>query len=90
MEAFARDYAKFERLDAQVLGVSPDPVESHLRFAKKVGATFPLLTDADKKVRKMYGKGRITFVIDKQGVIRHIMKGMPDNDALMKVIKGLK
>jgi peroxiredoxin Q/BCP len=90
MEAFARDIAEFDRLGAQVLGVSADPVETHKKFAKKVGATFPLLTDEDKKVRKMYGSGRITFVIDKQGIVRHIMKGMPDNQELLKELKGLK
>jgi len=90
MGAFGRDIAEFERLDAQVLGVSPDSVESHKKFAKKVGATFPLLTDKDKKVRAMYGSGRITFIIDKQGIVRHIVKGMPDNKELLKELRKLK
>jgi peroxiredoxin Q/BCP len=90
MEAFAHDIAKFERLGAQVLGVSPDPVETHKKFAEKVGATFPLLTDKDKKVRALYGPGRITFIIDKQGIVRYIMKGMPDNHKLRQELKKLK
>ena len=42
MEAFQKDVASFERFGTQVLGVSPDDVETHKRFAASLGLTFPL------------------------------------------------
>lgn len=68
---------------AQVIGISPDSIKSHLKFRKKQSLTFPLLSDPDKKVlenygafgeKKMYGKLlkgviRSTFVLNKEGVV---------------------
>jgi len=84
MEAFQRDLASFERLDAQVLGVSPDDVETHRRFADKLGLGFPLISDPGGRIAGRYGKGRITFLVDKAGVVRHVAEGMPDNRKLLE------
>lgn len=68
----------------QVVGVSPDSVESHRKFRQKYNLNFPLLSDPENKVssmygaygkKKMYGKEvegiiRSTFVIDTSGVIK--------------------
>ncbi len=62
------------------IGISSDSVEAHKRFAEKHHLPFTLLSDEGGKVRKQYGvpnafglfPGRVTYVIDKQGVIRHI------------------
>jgi len=81
MLAFQRDIARFEELHAQVLGVSSDSLETHREFAAKNGITFPLVSDADGAIQKLYGPGRITFVIDKTGIVRHVHKGIPDNNA---------
>ena len=89
MEAFQKDIASFERLGTQVLGVSPDDVETHRRFAKQLGLTFPLVADAGGRIAAQYGKGRIAFLVDRQGVVRHIEKGMPDNGRLLKAIEPL-
>ncbi|MDZ7775597.1 MAG: peroxiredoxin [Bacteroidales bacterium] len=77
-----RDWLKeFESLDAKVIGISADSVASHQAFAKKYQLNFTLLSDSDKKVRKLlkvpsdiFGllDGRVTYVVDKEGVIRHI------------------
>ena len=83
MEAFQRDLGSFERLDAQVLGVSPDDVETHRRFAEKLGLGFPLVSDPGGRIAARYGQGRITFLIDKAGMVRHVAKGMPDNGILL-------
>jgi thioredoxin-dependent peroxiredoxin len=78
--AFRDDYDQFEKLDAEVIGISSDSVESHRRFAKKHDLPFTLLSDEGRKVSRLYGvsnafgifPGRVTYVIDTQGVVRHI------------------
>ena len=87
--AFKKDIDKFEGLDTQVLGVSYDSIETHKKFAAEYGITFPLISDEDESVRKLYGKGRITFLIDKNGIIQYIQKGVPKNRKFLKKIKKL-
>ena len=88
MKAFQNDIARFEKLNAQVLGVSGDSLETHQAFAKELGLNFPLLVD-DGSIRKHYGSGRITHLIDQQGIVRYVHKGMPDNDTLLQEIEKL-
>jgi len=71
----------FAARNAVVVGISPDPVKTHRRFAEKYGLPFPLLSDPDHKVaesfgvwtlKKMYGREymgieRSTFLIDEEG-----------------------
>ena len=71
-----------------VLGVSPDTIESHETFASKYELPFPLIADPEKKImeqygtwgeKNMYGKIRMgvkrtTFLIDEEGIIRHVFK----------------
>jgi peroxiredoxin Q/BCP len=78
----------FEKLDAVVLGVSPDSVESHAKFRSKFGLTFPLLADEDHlvaeafgvwKERSMYGRTfmgieRSTFLIDERGYVAEVWR----------------
>jgi peroxiredoxin Q/BCP len=89
MQAFQNDYARFEKRNAQVLGVSADTLETHQDFASKLGLSFPLLVD-DGSIRKMYGSGRITYLIDQAGIIRYVHKGMPDNDTLIREVDNLQ
>jgi peroxiredoxin Q/BCP len=78
--AFRDDHEEFGKLNAEVIGVSSDSVESHRRFAKKHNLSFTLLSDEGGKVRRMYGvpntfgifPGRVTYVIDEAGVVRHV------------------
>ena len=78
--AFRDEYEKFAKLDAEVIGVSSDSVESHRRFTEKHDLPFTLLSDEGGKVRRLYGvpntfgvfPGRVTYVIDEAGVIRHM------------------
>jgi len=66
-----------------VLGISLDSPERNRKFAEETGASFPLLSDTEKKAAKAYGvlsftrlfANRVTFVIDQEGVIRHIDEG---------------
>ncbi len=83
MKAYQADIAKFEGTGSQVLGISVDSGPSNKRFAEDIGVTFPLLSDFKRKVSKDYGilseeanlARRATFVVDKQGIIRHIEEG---------------
>ena len=89
MAAFQKDIEAFERRNTQVLGVSADDIETHKRFAESLGLAFPLVVDPGKKIQTLYGPGRIAFLIDKTGVVRHIEKGMPDNQRALKKIDEL-
>ncbi len=69
---------EFAALDAQVLGVSAQSIESHEKFSGKHGFQFPLLADTDKAVAGLYGTlgplgfpRRSVFIIDAGGVIRY-------------------
>jgi thioredoxin-dependent peroxiredoxin len=78
--AFRDEHEEFGKLDAEVIGVSSDSVESHRGFAEKHDLSFTLLSDEGGKVRRMYGvpntfgiiPGRVTYVIDEAGVVRHV------------------
>jgi thioredoxin-dependent peroxiredoxin len=89
MQAFQQDLKKFESLNAQVLGISPDDVETHRRFSKELGLQFPLIADTDRKIQTLYRQGRVTFVIDREGVIRFIQEGMPKNDVLLDEVRKI-
>ncbi|MCH8330712.1 MAG: peroxiredoxin [Bacteroidetes bacterium] len=78
--AFRRNYEEFTQLNAVILGVSSDNLDSHKNFATKCDLPYSLLSDVKSNVRKTYDvsallgviPGRKTFVIDKEGIIRHI------------------
>ena len=88
MKAFQSDIAGFEKLDAQVLGVSTDTLETHHEFAAELDLCFPLLAD-DGSISAQYGSGRVTYLIDRTAIIRMICEGMPDNAALANKIGKL-
>ncbi len=85
-EAFRDAAADFERAGAVVLGVSPDGVESHCKFADKYALNFPLLCDTGHAVaerygvwveknsfgKKRWGVQRATFLIGPDGVIQQV------------------
>ena len=89
MQAFQSGIAHFEELNAQFLGVSSDTLETHRDFVEKLDLSFPLIAD-DGTIRKLYGGGRITYLIDQSGIIRFLHKGMPDNDMLLREISNLQ
>jgi len=78
--AFRDSYEVFQEHGAEVIGISSDNEVSHKRFAEKLNLPYTLLSDKGGKVRKLYGvpktmgflPGRVTLVIDKQGVVRSI------------------
>jgi peroxiredoxin Q/BCP len=68
---------KLDALGAEVLGISPQSVESHERFVEEKRLNVPLLADEDKAVARAYGVlagpmvRRAIFVVDEQGIVRH-------------------
>lgn len=78
--SFRDSYQQLTDLGAEVLGVSGQGVESHKSFATHYGLPFILLADEGNKVRELYDvpksmgvmPGRVTYIIDKKGVVRHI------------------
>jgi peroxiredoxin Q/BCP len=78
--SFRDSYEDFAKAGAEVIGVSGDTVEKHRSFAEHHRLPFTLLADDGNRLRKAYGvpatlwilPGRVTYVIDKQGVVRHV------------------
>src|SRR5215204_1779331 len=78
--AFRDNFEEFRKLDAEVIGISSDSVESHMSFAAKHDLSFTLLSDERGNIRRLYGvpktfglfPGRVTYIIDKEGVVRHV------------------
>jgi peroxiredoxin Q/BCP len=77
---FRDQYQDFQDAGAEVIGVSSDSAESHAKFASKYRLPFRLLADDGGSVRRQYGvpatlgllPGRVTYVIDRDGVVRHV------------------
>jgi peroxiredoxin Q/BCP len=87
--AFRDSHADLQALGAEVWGVSGDDAASHQRFAQRHSLPFPLLVDRGNGLRKAFGvpsvlgllPGRVTYVIDGQGVIRHVFNNLLDGPA---------
>jgi peroxiredoxin Q/BCP len=99
---FRDQYDVFTSLGAEVLGVSSDTLESHKSFASHYGLPFLLLSDEKGEVRKLYGvpssmgilPGRVTYIIDKKGVVRHIFNSQlqPEKhiEEALKILRELE
>jgi thioredoxin-dependent peroxiredoxin len=87
-----------------VVGVSFDTEKSHKKFIKKYSLPFPLISDPDKKIIEDYGVWgektlfgrnymgtlRTTFIIDKKGVITHIIRKVDSGNASQQALDLLK
>jgi len=101
---FRDEFPDFKKLKAVILGVSPDSVESHKKFAEKYNLPFHLLNDEKKQVlekygvwkeknmygRKYMGVERSTFIIDKTGKVRKIFRKVKVADHNKEVMEALK
>jgi len=78
--AFRDSYEQFIEAGADVIGISSDSEDSHRSFAKQHNLSFPLISDTNGSLRKTFGvpktigllPGRVTYVIDRDGIIRQI------------------
>jgi peroxiredoxin Q/BCP len=90
------DFPKFLSCDAAVYGINHGDDESHKKFIKKHSFPFPLLIDAGKKVSAEYGAIKTFFkakiikrsvvVIDEEGKIIYLRRGMPKNAEILKAL----
>jgi peroxiredoxin Q/BCP len=101
--AFRDHFADFKKRGAVVLGVSPDAVKSHDKFAAKFKLPFPLLADDEKKIvqaygvwgeksfmgRKYMGVHRVTFLIGPDGRIRKIWPLVKPEEHAAEVLAAL-
>ena len=90
MLAFQNSYERFAKRNVQVLGVSSDSLESHEKFAERLKLEFPLVVDEGGDIQEEYDSGRVTYLIDRDGVIRYKYVGMPIIDQLIREIDGLE
>ena len=91
MEAcqFRDEYQAFQDAGAAVIGISSDSVSSHQQFADKHNLPFVLLSDVKNEARNAFGvpntlwvmPGRVTYIIDKEGVVQNIFNNMLDAKA---------
>lgn len=101
---FSDDLPKFNKIDAVILGVSPDSVKSHKKFSEKYKLKFDLLADEEKlvlekygvwKEKSMYGRQymgveRTTFIIDEKGKIKKIFNKVKVDGHNKEVLEALK
>lgn len=104
MPAYEADLARFEAVDAQVLGITVDSVDSNRAWVESLGVeSVPVLSDywPHGQVAQSYGvlrehgmTERATVIVDKQGIIRyheiHDFNQQPDNEDLFGVLEELK
>jgi peroxiredoxin Q/BCP len=106
MEAneFSDHEEEFARHDTIVVGISRDDCISHATFRDKYGLSVQLLSDADGRICKKYGVlyekeadgqkrlaiQRSTFIIDKQGKLRHVLYGVHAHGHAQEIIKLIK
>jgi len=102
--SFRDNFSTFEKLDAVVLGVSPDSVKSHKKFAEKFKLPFHLLSDENKEIintydvwheknmfgRKYMGVVRTTFIINRKGIISHIFPKVKVDGHEKEIFEALK
>lgn len=92
---------KIKDYGAEVLGVSTDDLNSHREFLSRYNLNFPLIADPDFRISKAYGvfneernaARRATFVIDRNGIIRHIFSKVDVRahaDEVIDVLKSIR
>ena len=100
---FRDDWEAYQERGAVILGVSPDDVDSHVRFKDKYALPFTLLADPDHRVAELYGAWgeknlygntvigliRSTFVIDENGVVAKAMRNVRARGHSEKVLAAL-
>ena len=90
--AFRDSYEAFVAAGAEVVGVSSDSAATHARFAEKHRLPFPIVADTDRRLRRLFGvvnplgviPGRVTYVLDREGVVRLVYAALFASDAHVK------
>jgi peroxiredoxin Q/BCP len=96
---FRDSYEDFIDLGAEVIGVSSDSVNSHKKFSNQYKLPFILLSDSDKKIKKLFGvpdklfgllPGRVTYIINKEGIITMIFDSVLATKHISIALESLK
>lgn len=97
--SFRDQYEDFKDWGAEVIGISSDSIASHEKFVQQYKLPFILLSDNDKKIRKLFGvkpgllgliPGRVTYVADKNGIIQLIFDSMNATNHIPKALETIK
>lgn len=97
--SFRDQYEDFKDLGAEVIGISSDSESSHQKFSKQYNLPFMLLSDGNKKLRTLFGvktnlfgllPGRVTYVIDKNGIIQLIFDSLVSTNHIPKALNIIK
>lgn len=97
--SFRDQYEDFKDLGAEVIGISSDSMASHQKFSKQHQLPFILLSDPDKKIRRLFGvpsdllgllPGRVTYVADRNGIVTMIFDSMMATKHIPKALEALK
>jgi peroxiredoxin Q/BCP len=97
--SFRDQYEDFKDLGAEVIGISSDSIVSHQKFTQQYQLPFILLSDSDKKIRKLFGvpaglfgilPGRVTYVADKTGTIIMVFDSMMATRHIPKALEAIR
>jgi len=98
--AFRNSFDGFKDLDMQIAGVSADNVTTHYAYAKKMGISFPLLSDHKKRVHKLFGfsksllkrkNDKVCYISDKQGKIIYVINSHSElQKKISEIVASLK
>jgi len=96
--SFRDNLSSVRQMDAEIIGVSLDSVDSHRKFASKYSLPFPLISDKDKRIAKAYGvlketgtsASRVTFIIDKTGRVAKVFPKVDVTKHTEEVVAALK
>lgn len=101
---FRDNYEAFDEQNTVILGISPDPIESHVKFISKHDLLFPLLADEDHEVAKSYGVWQLkktfgneyygiirsTFIIDSKGILQKEYRNVRVKNHVQKTLDYVK
>lgn len=101
---FSNNLDEFKKYNCEIIGISPDSVESHKRFIQKNNLKIVLLSDPEHivlekfgvwQLKKIYGKEnwgviRTTILVDTKGIIRKIWENVKVKDHVSNVLQSLK
>jgi peroxiredoxin Q/BCP len=97
--SFRDAYQDFQDLGAEVIGVSGDSASSHQNFQQKYKLPFVLLSDADRKLRRLFGvpttlfgllPGRVTYVFDAKGYCIYIFDSISAKNHISKALEAIQ
>lgn len=101
---FSRDYKKFKSAGIEIIGISPDDVESHKKFGKKMEVPFILLADTETEIAKKFGVwgkkqfmgreymgiNRTTFLVNEKGKIFMVFEKVKAAGHAQEVLEAFK